>query len=241
LPLFELGEWDALIEVAHEVAAWDRTSYQALLGLPYEAHVRLLRGHVADAAALRDEFLPRARRSQDPQVLVPALATAALIEKSRGNPAVAVGFVEELGEATRLGQGCRAMWRAKHLQEVFRVCAATGANALAASLLNGIEVIAPRHRHAVHTAQAVLAEAQGQLEPALALYEEAAERWAEYGFVLEQGQALLGAGRCLLALQHPDRAARSLQKAQEIFESLGARPLVAEAEPLLEQAGAFAS
>jgi class 3 adenylate cyclase/tetratricopeptide (TPR) repeat protein len=240
-PLFELGEWDALIEVAHEVAAWDRTSYQALLGLPYEAHVRLLRGHVADAAALRDEFLPRARRSQDPQVLVPALATAALIEKSRGNPAVAVGFVEELGEATRLGQGCRAMWRAKHLQEVFRVCAATGANALAASLLNGIEVIAPRHRHAVHTAQAVLAEAQGQLEPALALYEEAAERWAEYGFVLEQGQALLGAGRCLLALQHPDRAARSLQKAQEIFESLGARPLVAEAEPLLEQAGAFAS
>jgi hypothetical protein len=68
------------------------------------------------------------------------------------------------------------------------------------------------------------------------LYEESADRWAMYGFVLEQGQALLGAGRCLLALKHPQRAANSLRNAQAIFESLGARPLVADTKQLLEQA-----
>jgi predicted ATPase/class 3 adenylate cyclase len=237
-PLFELGEWDALLEIVRELVEWDRTSYQALLTASYEAHVRLRRGQVTEATALMDEFLPRARASGDPQVVVPALATAALIEESRGNAAAAVRVAEELESLTR-GQ---AMRRAQHLPDVLRVCAAAGATSLAETLLEGTGVVvAARHRHAMHVARAVLAEAQGQLEPALVLYEEVAERWAEYGFVLEQGQALLGAGRCLLALQHPDRAARSLQKAQEIFESLGARPLVAEAEPLLEQAAAFAS
>jgi tetratricopeptide (TPR) repeat protein len=170
-------------------------------------------------------------------VLLPALATAALIEESRGNAAVAVRFVEELEDFTR-GQ---AMRRAQHLPDAVRVCAATGAISLAEILLEGTEVVGARHIHAVHAARAVLAEAQGQLEQSLSLYGEAAERWAEFGFVLEQAHALLGAGRCLVALRDPERAAKSLRKAREIFESLGARPLVAEAEPLLEQAAALAS
>jgi class 3 adenylate cyclase/tetratricopeptide (TPR) repeat protein len=237
-PLFELGEWDALLEIARELVEWDRTSYQALLTLSYDAHARLRRGQVTDAAALRDEFLPRARASGDPQVLVPALATAALIEENRGNAAAAVRFAEELEDFTR----GHAMRRAQHLPDVLRVCAAAGATGLAESLLEGTGVVvAPRHRHAVHAARAVLAESKGQLGQSLVLYDEAAERWAEYGFVLEQAHALLGAGRCLLALRDPERAAQSLRKAREIFESLGARPLVAEAEPLLEQAAALAS
>jgi class 3 adenylate cyclase/tetratricopeptide (TPR) repeat protein len=231
-PLFELGEWDALLKIARQLVEWDRTSYQALLTLSYNAHVRLRRGQVAAAAVLRDEFLPRARASGDPQVLVPALATAALIEESRGNAVAAVQFAEELEDFTR-GQ---AMRRAQHLPDVLRVCAAAGAISLAEILLEGTEVVAARHRHAVHTAQAVLAEAQGQLEQSLVLYEEAAGRWAEYGFLLEQGEALLGGGRCQLALRDRERAAKTLQKARGIFESLGARPLVAEVESLLEQA-----
>jgi class 3 adenylate cyclase/tetratricopeptide (TPR) repeat protein len=236
-PLFELGEWDALLGVVRELVDWDQTSYQALLARSYDAHVRLRRGRVTDAAALSDEFLPRARESGDPQVLVPALATAALIEESRVNAVAAVPFVEELEEFTR----GHAMWRAKHLPEVLRVSTAAEASLLAESLLEGTEVVTASHRHAVHAARAVLAEAHGQLEQSLGLYEETAERWAEFGFVLEQGYALLGAGRCLLALRDPVRAAKRLQKARDIFESLGARPLVGEAEPLLEQAAAFAS
>jgi class 3 adenylate cyclase/tetratricopeptide (TPR) repeat protein len=236
-PLFELGEWDTLLEIARELVEWDRTSYQALLALSYDAHVRLRRGQVTDAKGLGNEFLPRARVSGDPQVLVPALATAALIEESRGNTVEAVRLVEELGDFTR-GQ---AMRRAQHLPDALRVCAAAGATTLAESLLEGTEVVAARHRHAVHAARAVLAEIQGQLNQSLSLYQEAAERWADFGFVLEQGYALLGAGRCLLALRDPERAATRLQKARGIFQSLDAHPLVGEADSLLKRAAAFAS
>jgi class 3 adenylate cyclase/tetratricopeptide (TPR) repeat protein len=236
-PLFELGEWDALLGIVGELVDWDETSYQALLARSYDAHVRLRRGRVTDAAALSDEFLPRARESGDPQVLVPALATAALIEESRMTAVAAVRLVEEFEEFTR----GHAMWRAKHLPEVLRISTAAEAILLAESLLEGTEMVTASHRHAVHAARAVLAEANGQLEQALGLYEETAERWAEFGFVLEQGYALLGAGRCLLALRDPVSAAQRLGKARDIFASLGARPLTGEAEPLLEQAAAFAS
>ncbi len=236
-PMFELGDWDGLLQIATEVRDWDPLSYQALLALPYESHVLLCRGQVADAASLREAFLPRARESSDPQVLIPALATSALIDSSRGDFSAAVSLIEELEQATR----DRPLRRAHHLPDALRVCAAAGATDLGQTLLEQTNVSAARQLNAVHTARAVLAEAQGQREPSLRLYEEAADRWAKYGFVLEQGQALLGAGRCLLALEHSQRAAKSLQNAQQIFESLDARPLVTETELLLEQAAALAS
>ena len=239
-PLFELGEWDALLKVVREVVEWDHVhgpSYIALLAIPYQALVLLRRGLVADALSLRHEFLPRARENSDPQVLVPALATSALIDASLGDRSGAIAAIEELEQATR----GRPVWRAQHVPDAVRVCVATGATQLAESLLGRTEVTASRQRHAVLAARAVLAEAHGQHESALGLYEEAAERWREYGFVLEQAQALLGEGRCLLALRHPERAVISLQRAREIFESLGAPSLAAEAKSLVEQAAAFAS
>jgi len=235
-PLSELGQWDALLRVAGEIRDWDPASYQALLALPYESHVLLCRGRLADAAALRDAFLPRARESSDPQVLIPALATSAVIELSRGAAAAAVSLIAELEAATR----DRLVRRTQHLPDALRVCAAAGAMDLAETLLERTEVSAVRQVHAVHAARAVFAEAQGQRELSLRLYEESADRWAAYGFVLEQGQALLGAGRCLLALKHAQQAATSLRNAQAIFESLDARPLVADARKLLEQAASLA-
>lgn len=235
-PLFDSGQWDELLRIAHEVVEWDRRSYQALLALPYAAQVRLLRGQVAHAASLREAFLPRARDSADPQVVVPALAISALIDKSRGDLSSAVALIEEYAEVTR----GRPVWRAQHLLDVLRTCAAAGALGLAESLLDGMQVTAARQLHAVHAARAVLAEARGNVEQSLDLYLEAAERWTGFGFILERGQALLGVGRCLVALQDRERASKSLQKAREIFALLEARPLVAEAESLLEQR-AFAS
>jgi hypothetical protein len=176
--------------------------------------------------------LPRARESSDPQVLIPALATSAVIELNRGASAAAVSFIAELEAATR-GRPTR---RAQHLPDAVRVCVAAGAMDLAQTMLEQTEVFAARQVTAVRAARAVFAEAEGQLELALRLHAESADRWATYGFVLEQGLALLGAGRCLLALGHPQRAAADLRNAQAIFESLGARPLVADTRRLLEQA-----
>ncbi len=230
-PLFDLGEWDSLLEAAGEVFEWDRTSYQALLALPYVAHVHLFRGQVAEAASLREEFLRRARQSTDPQVLIPALAISALIDAAHGQFPAAISFIEQIEQATR----DRPVWRAQHLADALRVCAAAGETRLGETLLEGMNVSAARQLHAVHSARAVFAEAQGKLEQALHLHREAADRWASYGFVLEEGQALLGAGRCLLGLERRDEAASRLETARTVFSSLRAEPLLAETERVLGQ------
>jgi tetratricopeptide (TPR) repeat protein len=239
-PLFELGRWDEALDAAGEALEWDRThgsSYIGLLALPYVAHLKLRRGEAEEAASLRDDFLPRARENGDPQVLVPSLATSALIDCSYGDLGGAVAAIEELGEATRE----RPDWRAQHLPDALRVCAAAGATALAESLLEDIEVSTARDIHAVHAARAVLAESQGRLEEAVALYSEAAEHWAEYGFVLEQGQALLGTARSLAALGRGRDAPLKLEEARQLFARLQVWDLVKEAEALAEQATAFRS
>jgi class 3 adenylate cyclase len=236
-PLFDLGEWDALQDVAREVLTWERASYQALLALPYIAHVLLCRGKTADATDLCADFLPRARRNRDPQVLIPALAVSALIDSERGDVSGAIALIEELEQSTR----GRPLRRAQHLPDALRVCAANGATDLAELLLTDTEVWTTRQLHCVHAARAVLAEIQGQFKEALVLHEEAAERWVEYGSLLEQGQALLGVGRCLIVLRQPERAETSVRKAREIFQTLQARPLVAEAGSLLAEAEALAS
>ncbi|MCA1604056.1 MAG: hypothetical protein LC775_00890 [Acidobacteria bacterium] len=62
-----------------------------------------------------------------------------------------------------------------------------------------------------------------------------AQRWADYGFVLEEGQAHLGLARCLIALGEPQAAAEPLKKAREIFCRLGAIPLINETDTYLHQ------
>ena len=58
-----------------------------------------------------------------------------------------------------------------------------------------------------------------------------------YGHVLEHGQALLSAGRCQLRLGRP-QAAPLLEEARTVLASLGARPLLAEADAWLLDAAA---
>jgi hypothetical protein len=77
-----------------------------------------------------------------------------------------------------------------------------------------------------------VAEDAGEHAEAAALYAEAAERWKEFGNVPERAYALLGYGRCLLALGTPD-AEKPLREAQELFASMGYQPALAETEALL--------
>jgi len=239
--LFDLGEWDELLRIADELISWDRKhagSYFGVMALSYKAWVLACRGDVGGAAPLQEEFLPRARKIGDPQILVPALAIAAIIEQSRGDLAAAVRLIEEFGEVTR----DHANWRALHLPYALRVLIAAGMTDTAERLVpNESEVATARDRHCVSTGRALLAEARGDLERASGLYAEAAERWTEYGFALERGQTLLGAGRCLLALTRPGDAVGWLQMAREVFEQLRARPLVEETDAWLEQGAALSS
>jgi class 3 adenylate cyclase/tetratricopeptide (TPR) repeat protein len=230
--LYDLGRWDEVLEAAMGVLAFvgSSTGQLRLVALPYMAQVLVRRGETTQAAALVEEFVPLAREARDAQVLVPALGVAALFAQARGDLKAAVGFVDELEQATRV---ISDFHRARFLDELTAVCIEAGELALARRFVDSIRMTAGRAGHALVAAQAQLTEADGDPEAALVLFEEAAKRWGEYGYVLARGLALLGAGRCLIALGQASDATAVLQQAREIFAALGAVPALAEVDALL--------
>ncbi|MGQ0668477.1 MAG: ATP-binding protein [Actinomycetota bacterium] len=238
--LFDLGAWDELVRTGDEVIESDRTGgggQVTVIARTYQARVLAERGLADEASSFIHEFLPRAREIKDPQVLVPALGMAALIELGRGDHAAARSLVEEFEGSTRRHEHYRTLF----LPDTVRFCAATGRIDLAERLVAGAPESAARFRHGALTARAILAEAKGRLDEAADLYAEAAERWTEYGFVLERGQALLRLGRCSLGLGRSGEAIDRLHLARVVFDGLGAKPLLAATDDLLEQATALSS
>ena|SRR6266536_1740689 len=78
-----------------------------------------------------------------------------------------------------------------------------------------------------------VAEARGKAAQAATLYAEGAGGWKAYGFPFEQGRALLGCGRTLLASGDREAAAPKLHEARKILASLAATWLLAETDRLL--------
>ncbi len=230
--LYDLGRWDEVLEAADRSLAFpgSSTSQLRLVVLPFKAQVLLRRGKTAEAAVLADEFVPPAREARDSQVLVPALAVAALVEQARGDLAAAVGFVDELEQATR---GLSDLHRARFLDELATVCVVAGELDSVRRLVDSIRMTVGRAGPTLVGVRAVLAEADGDPEAALPLFEEAARRWSEYGYVLGHALALLGSARCLLALGRRTEATPVLHQARDIFASLDAAPALAEVDALL--------
>jgi class 3 adenylate cyclase/tetratricopeptide (TPR) repeat protein len=236
-PLADLGRWDEVLTLADEAIAQERThgGYQSVGAATHKAHILLWRGELAAAQPLVRELLSQARDIDDLQILVPALAAAAAIEAA-GNPPLAAHLIEELNRETH-ARGGGQWYLGLYLAGLVRTCMATDQHALASQLIDHAPTRAARHQYARLTAQAVLAETQGDLHKAARLYEQVAERWTQYGHILERGQGLLGAGRCLVRLNRP-QAAPKLQDARTSFATLGARPLLAEADAWLLDAAA---
>ncbi|MDH4102994.1 MAG: AAA family ATPase [Thermoleophilia bacterium] len=218
--LYHLGEWDELRREAEEVVAWEQRSGGGQLEVIARAnlvHVLVHTGAVADAEANVDALVPPARESGDPQVLVPGLATAALVAAALGNDARALQHVVELEALTR----GHPTWRDYCLVWPARVAIAAGEPELVEAFLDDKEYDAAWSRCARLTARAMLAEARGERGEASALFREAAGRWDEYGSVVERGYALLGIGRC--------GDAKASREGEVIFANLGASPVVARA------------
>jgi class 3 adenylate cyclase/tetratricopeptide (TPR) repeat protein len=219
--LYHLGDWEELEVEAEEVLGWVEAHGGGQLEVFARVElVQLLvhRGSAALAVEHVESLVPRAREIGDPQVVVPGLATAALVASACGDKAAALAFVTELERATR---EMPVGWRSLCLAWPARIAVASERLELAEAFLDGTEHPAAWDRSARPGARAALAEARGELEEAAALYREAAERFAEYGSVVERGYALLGLGRC--------GDAQALRKGVGIFEALGASPIVAQA------------
>jgi len=237
---FDLGEWDQIIAQAGELLRWGEAHDNGQIeagALRAKAEVLLQRGRREDVGALQSRLLSLARRIEQLQVLIPALAVSAVIEQARGEIERAVGFIDELDQSTR----DLAPWRAHHLPTVVRILVGAGEVSRAEHFMKGMDVVFLRDRNCLLTGQALVAEAKHEHERAVELYDDAAQRWAGYGFALEHGQALLGNARCSLALARSGDALPQLHRAREIFTKFEAQPLIEEVDTQLQRATALTS
>jgi tetratricopeptide (TPR) repeat protein len=240
LPLLaDLGRWDELLGLADEVIVSDRahgSRYESVAAETHKAFVWLWRGEVSAAQRLVAELLTPARDIDDLQILVPALAAVAVLEWTRGASQLALDPIRELNRVTH-ERGGGQWYLGLYIADLVRACTAAEEPALAEQLIEHAPTQAARHQHARLTAQAVLTETRDDLGKAAQIYEQVAKRWAQYGHAFEHAQALLGAGRCRLRLNQPHAQSR-LEEARTVFTSLGARPLLAEADTWLLNAAA---
>jgi hypothetical protein len=232
---FDLGDWDELLAIGDRIL--DRvqgrgTSQIWVLTEAYRQDVLLHRGVPDTEGVVEGMILPRAREIGDGQVLVPTFRVAALARIARGDVVGAVDLVRELDELLRDRPGPRS-WI---LNGAARVCLAADEAGLLRSLIDqGIEHLT-RDQNSMASARAMLAEMEGDYERASVAYQHSADRWEAFPAVLEEGLALLGVGRCLLALGRSNQGTERLRAARERFGALKAAPLAAEVDDLLARA-----
>ena len=123
------------------------------------------------------------------------------------------------------------------LPEAVRVALHCGDAALAEHISGLVPRGLPAVQIALASVAALLAETRAEYETAAADFSGSASRWHDFGVPYEEAQALLGQGRCLVALGRAPEAAAPLATAREIFARLGAKPALAETDELLRQIG----
>jgi class 3 adenylate cyclase/tetratricopeptide (TPR) repeat protein len=241
--LFDLGRWDEILEAAEEIRRWfggqSRWTQVSIAGTQ-EARVRAYRGELARAAELMEELLPAARWGGDFQAYRPALATAALIAFQSGRRDQAVELLDELHESlSGAGYG-----RAVGTLDGVLVARALGDADRAERFASVEEPFVPGYpvgKALIEASQAEVAEERGRYDDALAKFEHVESSWTTLNHVFHRGLALLGEARCLAALQRSGEASVPAREAQQIFLSLGARALAADAEALVPDATAASS
>ena len=234
-PMFELGQWDAVLDLAGQVIEWSAgtgAGYEVVSAQPWEALVLHMRGRREEASAAVERFMKPAREVADPQVLIPAAVAAGSIALAEGRVDEAAGLVGEVDRAADVS----AWYREHFLADLVRLCVGIGNVGAAERLVGLASTFTLRQRLSLQTARAVLLEADDQLGPAADAYADAAEGWTSYGHVLESARALLGAGRCV-ARANSASASGHLERARDAFAALGAVDLRAGAEELLGTLG----
>ena len=217
--LYHLGEWEDVEEEAVEVLRWVEPTAEGRSKCSRAWSSRMLHVHRGAVDARRRTMSPRCCPGRVKTAFRSSSFRAWRLRRSSpgsgGDEATSLAAVAEL-EADDSSDADVA---------VALPCVAgsdrggLGKIELAQAFLDGTEQPAAWDRSARPAIAPTLAEARGNLGEAAALYREAAERFAEYGSVVERGYALLGLGRC--------GDAGALREGQAIFERLGAAPVLA--------------
>jgi hypothetical protein len=196
------------------------------------------RGELSRAGPVEwvEQAVKKAREFGEPQWLTTLLVLAAVARAGAGDAGGAVTLLTELEQVRNVRHTPEYM---PSLPDILRVAIAAGEPGLAARFAAGLAPVHPLDQHALVTARAQLAEHRGEHCEAAALYADAERRWKKFEMPWERAHALLGHGRCLLALGRPAEARETLHAAREIFASLGATPALTETGKCLARATAL--
>ncbi|MGH2636499.1 MAG: ATP-binding protein [Actinomycetota bacterium] len=231
--LFDVGRWEEVLELSARMQEWGRAHGVTRLGvtaLNYTGWVQLRRGDDHAAGRTVEELLPRARDVGYPEFLGPSLMIGAEVALRTGDRELALSFVHEFEDLTSGIPEYRRLF----LPIATRVLLGAGATDEAARLVEQAgEPSSRRLRLSLLSSRAEVAEARGEHERAADHFEDAADQWAEYGFRLEEARSRLGLARCRLALGRDVDARPEVERARELLEPLGARPLLEDADALL--------
>lgn len=204
---------------------------------PVRMRILALRGRSIELVEDMEWLARLARATEDLQVVVGGLGSGALVYAELGRNETAAELLDEVASFPRATDSSSYFVL---LVPTVRAALQIGDPTLAERLVTTIGAPYPYAEHALVAANAALTEARGNLAAASDAYADAAERWARFGVVPEQAFALLGHGRCLLALGDPI-AHQPLRRARDLFTRLEAAPHVAECDTLLAQAAERAS
>ncbi|MER5740704.1 LuxR C-terminal-related transcriptional regulator [Streptomyces sp. NPDC002262] len=232
------GHWDGL----H--AAADRTTrlYQEIPDLTAEA--MLVRGlaslHVlGDVPRARHDLAEAARTAcyDTGFVLTSSAAATARVHLEAGRPEQACEVVEDVLGRIERTRGW--VWASEVLPVAVEALRGSGRTARARRLVadfaaGSADADAPAARAALAVCRALLAEAAGRPDDAVALLTDAEERWRLLDRPLDAARAVEARGRCLLDL-HGEAAARGVQDVVEVYRHLGARWDVARCQRLLRR------
>jgi len=203
-----------------------------------EARIQARRGELSHTGLMDwiQQTVARARELDEPQYLGGLLALAAIARAAVGEARAAAPLLTELEQIPNVRHTLDYL---RSLPDLVRVAIAAGELDIGARLADGLGSVYQLDQHVAVTARALLAEQHGEHAEAVALFIDAAARWEQFEVPWEQAQALLAQGRCLLALGRSTEAGESLHAAGEVFTSLGANPVLIDAERLQAQATAL--
>jgi tetratricopeptide (TPR) repeat protein len=222
LLLAELGRAEEALHRATRLAATLEASgdtHSLIEVRAVEVACRLARGEQVSRGEV-DWLIEAARKSGAVDITGFALASAAGALAAEA-PERTLALLAELEQAA----GARGTpYYARQLPTMLRTALAADDPALATRLADGLEPRYPLDEHGLCAARAQLAEHAGERADAAAVYAEAAARWQEFGNVPERGHALLGHGRCMLALGRPG-AEQPLREARDLFAVMGYKPV----------------
>jgi class 3 adenylate cyclase/tetratricopeptide (TPR) repeat protein len=229
---FELGRWAEIPLEADRVIDWfAENGYVASRNEATLNFVRVLvpTGQLKQASTLVGQVLASAREEQDALQIAEAIIMSAIVALAEGNVPEAAELIAEYRGARRLFPRIET----PHLPDLVRMCCVVGERTLAARAVEEAAPAVPRHRCAKASAAALFSEIDGDFSRAAGLHGEAADGWAAFGSIYEEGHSWLGQGRCLMALDRHREALEPITRAREIFASMGATSLVGEADAFL--------